>query len=394
MHLTNLTPFQTAYAGGLRPDGRELLVVVVKATYDLPTDDQAVPALAALQEPIVAADAYVGEPGLSAPLYESDFAPCKPRCDVLLHGAAHAPLDRVAERVTVAFRVGAWSKSFDVVGRRIWQVTAGGIRASSPEPFRSRPISYGLAFGGAERSSAEIAEHVVYEPNPVGIGFHVTADRAAIDGRPLPASEESSRPITSPDGDYAPMAFGPIGRNWGARRRLAGTFDQHWRDHVFPFLPADFDEHYYQAAPPDQWTDHLRGGETVELIHLTADGERRFQLPDLRMPITFVRRTGEFHDSEGTADTLIVEPDLGRFSIVWRASLPLKRDIFEVNSVIVGRQSTSRRRAQSSGKTWHASLKHLIDAKRADGRTAHTTNESTTDTSQTNTTNDQLESDD
>ena len=48
------------------------------------------------------------------------------------------------------------------------------------------------------------------------------------------------------------MSFGPIGRNFKSRVTLAGTYDKKWLDEIYPFLPADFDEQYYQAAPPDQ----------------------------------------------------------------------------------------------------------------------------------------------
>jgi len=49
-------------------------------------------------------------------------------------------------------------------------------------------------------------------------------------------------------------------------------------------LPADFDERYYQSAPPDQQTDYLRGGEEVELVNLRATaGRAAFKIPKLKM---------------------------------------------------------------------------------------------------------------
>ncbi len=55
------------------------------------------------------------------------------------------------------------------------------------------------------------------------------------------------------------MAFGPIGRSWQQRIKWAGTYDDQWMRHQYPFLPNDFDEHYFQAAPEDQQTHHLVG---------------------------------------------------------------------------------------------------------------------------------------
>eukprot|EP01031_Cornospumella_fuschlensis_P046794 gene46794-57302_t len=75
-----------AYTQGLAPDGRESLVVVAKGTFDLPLDGSEA-RLADVQRPLLMADGSVGEPGLSAPRQEMDFAPLKPFCDVLVIGA-------------------------------------------------------------------------------------------------------------------------------------------------------------------------------------------------------------------------------------------------------------------------------------------------------------------
>src|SRR5579864_9830986 len=113
MELLNTTGMQAGYTMGMRPDGRELLVVVIKGTFTMPTGAEE-PKLAEEQFPVVEADTFTGEPGLSAPIYESDYAPVKPRCDVLLLGSAYAQGGRPAERVTVSLRVGQIHKQFDV----------------------------------------------------------------------------------------------------------------------------------------------------------------------------------------------------------------------------------------------------------------------------------------
>ena len=119
MKLLNATKMQAGYTMGMRPDGRELLVVVVKGTFEMPKGSEE-PKLAEKQFPMVDADTFTGEPGLSAPIYESDYTPVKPRCDVLLLGSAYAPQGMPAERVRVSLRVGQMSKQFDVVGNRVW----------------------------------------------------------------------------------------------------------------------------------------------------------------------------------------------------------------------------------------------------------------------------------
>ena len=51
------------------------------------------------------------------------------------------------------------------------------------------------------------------------------------------------------------MSFGPMGRGWPGRIEYGGTYDQNWIDNIFPFLPPDFDDRYFQMAPPDQQID-------------------------------------------------------------------------------------------------------------------------------------------
>ena len=365
MELINATEMPAAYTMGMKPDGRELLVVVVKGTFMIPQSGEE-SSLAGEQAPLVMADEFTGEPGFSAPKYESDFAPVKPRCDVLLLGSAYAPGGNPAEKITVSLRVGSISKSFDLVGDRVWKTGLTGLEASRPKPVTVVPISYDNAFGGVDNLQPDPARHRTYLSNHVGKGFYEQADPQLIDGKPLPNTQESKQPITSPRGSYRPMAFGPVGRAWQPRPQFAGAYDQNWIDNVFPFLPADFDERYYQSAPADQQTDYLKGGEEVVLLNLTPQGQTTFNLPTISMPITFYFKNYEEKETAAVCDTLILEPDLGRFMMAWRASIPLKKNIFEVAQAVAGRMPRGWYRARELGKTWYPSLKELVDEKKAE----------------------------
>src|SRR5688572_18558723 len=100
MNLINATKMQAGYTLGLDKDARESLVVVVKGTFRIPRHESEEPQLAPEQVPLVTADVFTGEPAQSAILYETDYAPVKRRCDVLLNGSAYAPGGRPAEWVT------------------------------------------------------------------------------------------------------------------------------------------------------------------------------------------------------------------------------------------------------------------------------------------------------
>jgi len=366
MELLNATKMKAGYTMGLKPDGREVLVVVVKGTFTIPRPGQE-PQLAPEQADLVMADEFTGEPGLSATKYESEFPPFKPRCDVLFNGSAYAPGGNAATRVDVGLRVGSMSKTFTVVGNRTWKKSLMFLSATNPEPFVKMPISYDNAYGGVDKTHEDESKHRAFIDNPAGKGFHHNTAKEVIEGKPLPNTEEIGRSVSSPDGKYHPMALGAIGRAWAPRPKYAGTYDQDWIDNTFPFLPADFDERYFQAASEDQQIDHPRGGEEVVLLNLTPAGRTSFKLPTIDVPVTFYYKNYEEKNTKANLDTIIIEPDLNRFMLVWRTHVPLKKNMFEMAQVVAGTMPRAWHRARMLGKTWYPSLEHLISERQAAG---------------------------
>lgn len=350
MELINATRMLAGYTMGIEPSGRELLVVVIKGTFHIPAEEAMPLHLHEEQVPLVMADVFHGEPGFSAPKYEVDFAPRKQRCDVILNASAYAPGKRPLERVAVGVRIGGWSKSFAVIGERVWQSGGGRVSATRPQPFARMPISYDRAFGGVDNTHENPARHSAFMRNPVGRGFHGHLKGKWLNGAPLPNTEEFNRPVIDPHGSYLPMAFGPIGRNWEPRYEFAGTYDQRWLDDVFPFLPMDFDERYYQAAPVDQQLPIPLGEQTVTLVNLTADGRRSFTLPYFEAPVHVFPRKGEREDLTANLDTLVIEPDEERVTMTWRIARPLKKNMFEIARVLVGKK----------GKEWWQQREEVV----------------------------------
>jgi hypothetical protein len=360
VQLNNATKLLAAYTLGVEPSGRESLVVVVKGTYTLPSGGGP-PHLADEQLPLVMADTFTGEPGFSAPVLEADFAPRKPKCDVLLCGTAFAPGGRPVERVTVGIRIGQWRKALAVVGDRRWTTTLSGlgISATSAGPFVQQPVSYDVAFGGVDTTHTDPARHLAYPSNPVGRGWHPGPDAKSIDGLPLPNTEELDQSTLTPNGNYAPMAFGPVGRGWASRLPLAGTYDQDWIDNVFPFLPSDFREAYYQAAPPDQQIPYPVGPQDVTLLNLTPSGRLDFRLPDSEIPVVFFHRDGGHREFVAPLDTITFLPDQNVLTMVWRASVPLRRTVLEVADIVVGKMTPAWWRARELGKDYYESIEAL-----------------------------------
>lgn len=348
MELINATKLIAGYTMSTDKTGRESLLVVAKGAYGIPDQPNRKPFLLEEQVPLTMVDVFTGEPGFSALRYENDFAPSKRRCDVLLNGCCYAPGGKPAQYVVVALKVGSLVKSFKVAGDRVYKAGLLGQKVSDPQPFTVLPITYDNAYGGVDVPEEEPATHQWYGLNHAGIGFHPGASAAHLDGKPLPNTEEVNNPVSRPKGSYRPMSFGPVGRSWQQRIRFAGTYDQQWLDNQFPFLPEDFDTRYFQSAPEDQQIDHPLGGEEVILVHLTPEGRTAFRLPpDLHLPVLFHRREGGLTEVPAMVDTVLLEPDEGRLTLVWRASMPLRRSIREVTRVTLGLSAERLERDQA-----------------------------------------------
>ncbi len=336
MELVNATSMAVAYTLGMEPSGQERIVVAIKGTFAFPHDGGE-PRLHGEQTPLVMADEFTGDPGFSATLYEAEFPPYKHRCDVVLNGSAYAPGGVPAERVRVGIRVGSLEKAFDVIGDRVW---AEGLGVpTDPTPFVVKRITYDSAFGGTDAAPNDDSLGVALEANPVGTGYYPIRKEYGLAGLPLPNTEEIGHPCISPTGKYRPMSFGVIGRAFKQRADYAGTYDQVWQDDVFPFLPSDFDARYYQCVPTDQQMEYPQGGEVIDLFNLTPEGRTSFALPRQAVPVEFTNTELKRTEMSAVLDTVFIEPDERSLSLVWRASIPLVKDVFELTQCVVGRMS-------------------------------------------------------
>jgi hypothetical protein len=364
MDFVNESKVAAGWTMGFARDGREIMVVAIKASFGIPVDG-GVAELEEEQQPLVQADEFTGEPGLSAPRYESDYAHHKPYCDVLLNGSAYAPPAKVVRRTIVGLQIGAVRKTFVVTGNRVWRSRGIVVTATEPEWFDVMPITYNNAFGGVEQNTDDPASARTYLTNPVGCGY--APSRRRLDGTAMPTTEERDHPITEPDLQYRPMAFGPLGRGWQPRVRFAGTYDQEWVKHRAPFWPDDFDYRYFQAAPPDQQIPYPSGDEEVVLQNLTPEGVTRFRLPVMEMPVWFLPHRGKDVRVDARIDAIVLEPGLGRFTLTWRAAMPMRRSCFDMKQVIAGQMSQAWQRARKYGnKPYYRGLGELVRARRGE----------------------------
>jgi hypothetical protein len=304
-------------------------VAVVRATFDVDAQGNCTPAKE--QMPFVYADTHYGDPEVTSVRVESDFVPVKPKCEVLLDAQAVAPGGRPVESMEVALIGPGIDKRAIVTGHRRWFKTGLGVQASRITPFVTMPIAWHLAFGGTDRTDPDKPHGDAV--NPIGSGFLVSL--ANPDGVPLPCVEHLQSRIRIWNDRAQPIGFGPVPRFAKERARYAGTYDKHWMDNVLPFLPQDFDDRYFQAAPEDQWLDRFSPGMIFGCLGMSESGRFGVKLPKLDVPVRFVF-DDRLERKTMTPDTLTIIPHEGRVVLVGRVSAKLPRKFVKLEEVHIG----------------------------------------------------------
>ncbi len=323
MRLINHTPCPALAFEGRSVGDEPFHVLVLRGTWALPREGRA--KMSPEQLPLVMADRFYGEPGASSPREESDLAPFKPRCDLVVIGDARSPGGAPTPSWTAGVRVGDHTAAVRVTGPRAWE-RAAGWRLSAPAPSVTVPMRYELAFGGGE-GDAKCAR------NPVGVG-HLGG--RSLDGRDrvqAPQIESLDEPVIELGREYAPRGLGVIGRAWQPRLARAGTYDDAWLSNTWPALPPDFDFNYWNGAHPDLTASPwLRGDEAVELHGMHHDGPRRFELPDVYVYALVHHEDAPAAPLPMKLDTLVLDAERDLVSLVWRLALPVEPAVREVEA--------------------------------------------------------------
>ncbi|AOJ11956.1 DUF2169 family type VI secretion system accessory protein [Burkholderia mayonis] len=232
MEFSNHTPFPALAFESFAPDGASFHTVVLRQTFELRNGSLI---LAQTQKPLATSDRFHGEPNQSSVAEESDLAPYKPSCDVLINGTAYAPQGRLLPRFVAGVRIVSapirsdedagvlttkvlLDRRLAVTGQRYFArrsllvrsvnrlvkigtlgiVRPGDWKLTSAEPIAQLPIRYEYAWGGQCRVDAQNAAvkrvpkasrlddeqqaahpdqenipiaHTICEDNPIGMGF-------------------------------------------------------------------------------------------------------------------------------------------------------------------------------------------------------------------------------
>jgi hypothetical protein len=352
--LHNKSPFASELFSFPDIEGQEVLLLVIAATFACDDVRQFHPVDP--QPPVCVADEHYGDPTSTSIRFEADVALEKPWVDVIVNGTAYAPGGRPITSLPVELHVGDIHKRLMVYGDR--KRRRGGS-PSEPDPFVTIPIVYERAYGGYDRRDADPTKHKIYAQNPVGLSFR---DIRASD--PSIASEFPN--IEYPNGAVlprtgAPAGFGIIGRSWSPRLQLAGTFDAKWLEEQWPLLPKDFQAEHYQAAPLDQQSRQIQGGEDIVLKNMTPGGDWVAKMPMIDVPIR-LHFSDRVENTKPRLDTVVLRPDEQLLTLSSRLRISVRRDRRALKEIVIGYPSRGWLRAHEHGKRYIGSAgTHGVD---------------------------------
>ncbi|MBO3275759.1 DUF2169 family type VI secretion system accessory protein [Pseudomonas schmalbachii] len=378
MEFRNLTPFAAQCYDALDVDDREYRVVVIKVGYDLQVDPQTGDARLSVKDSdpvgLCYVDEYYGAPGQSSVRRESDLAPFKPRCDVILQGHTHAPFGRPSRSwiARLALRRAGnpnapllLDKALRISAPRIFYKDYLGWGLYDPQTTSKVPLDWEHAFGGSSRvpnpkhaedpAQPEWLLNEVCYSNPLGTGWmdklhrkmarqagHVPPDNLPVPQITYP--DDNFKPpllVRHPEGSLdapamarvvesygqRPAGFGIVGRAWTPRLQKAGTFDQQWLDERWPGLPGDFDFAYWNGAPQDQQIAYPPPDAVIELSNLlppacSPHGTVLASLPGHRAFVLAWFEGGGLLPLNAVIDTLAIDTDALLVEVAWRCLVP------------------------------------------------------------------------
>ncbi len=316
MSFANNTPYAATPVPTIAPDGRDVVVAIVKATFVRGKDGR--PRLADLQTPVeLGGTVYDPDAVDSSIRYPSDVCTDKRGADVVVIGDAVSR--KPVKSLDVAVKVRDLTATLRVHGERVYYRGLGGVVIGPAQSFERKPIVYERAYGGTTPDSSRIERR-----NPVGRG--ISRDAASLVDTPAPQIEHPAHPITRGGESHEPVGFGAIAPHWQPRSDFAGTFDEVWKATRMPILPVDFDLRFNNVAAPSlQLAERLREGDRLAVLGMSE--EELFQIDLPAMPVVLHARYQDGHrDSARPAiDTMVVEPGPGVVRLTLRHAFPMGR---------------------------------------------------------------------
>jgi len=352
---------------GNNPKGKPILSVVTKRTYVF--DDNGICALAEDQSPLI--ETVEIHPDYKEIVTQDiDLYPFKPFTDIILKGKAYNSQNSSSFQASI--EIAKQNVDMQIIGnRKVSKNDRGKFVFSEPELIDEIPLEYQYAYGGKdllaekpirdqfeqEKSLSFLGE--IFDPlegspfryprNPAGKGYIIEAHDETIESLELPNIEDPYNLLT-PDTLLCPSPLDwykmPVPRctNWIS----PGWFPRVAYFGMYP-LPNGLDEDVYEIKK--KWADkdvlnsqvdvnkakfsfracngaslglqsaHLTGGQQCRLINIhPLKQEFIFTIPK-EIPIIKVDgRNGKLLSTDPVLQTIIIEPELEKLTLVWRGS--------------------------------------------------------------------------
>lgn len=354
---------------GMDPNDNYILSVLTKRTYCFSLDTRCW--VSEEQIPLVQNPIYY-EKENSALEYDTDLFPYKIATDVIIKGNAYPPIGQTAFFVCVA--IGMHIKTIRVFGdRKCWRTHTGSLRFTEPQ-FSKRtplPLRYERAYGGKdsiaeakygdpleplqkylhEEVNLKDSSPYAYPRNPCGLGYIIEINKDSLENTLLPNFEDP-KDLLTPERlavgrigcwPYMPLpqAFDWYDYSWFPRLAFLGLVPKHepldkpLKEAQRGYVPSDImqeksiiDGFSYQIANgscPGLSFPYLTGNETVILTNVHPTYSKLvFTLPGQR-PAILVYFYKKKQKLPAVLHTVVIEPEIGRLSLLWRGSLVVQR---------------------------------------------------------------------
>lgn len=235
---------------------------------------------------------------------DHDLAPPKPMFDLLITGYVTPPEGHVKTKIEASVRIGDQRTTLEAHVPRYWKP---GLLNPTPEPMSKIlhrvPISYALADWSA--------------------GFPL--DPGPEHSQMLPWLQRPGVPCRRTRHDKCPAGFGYWPENAAHRKCYSGTYDKAWQWQRMPDLPIDFDDRFYNVAHPELQLKQMPApGTEILLTHLSETPQLSIRVPSLELMAQVTTTGGRVLPSVSLRpDTLTIEPEHSRMSLIQRATLSM-----------------------------------------------------------------------
>jgi hypothetical protein len=325
--LINQTPLSVKLHPHIDTTGRRLMLLIAKATWRIDTGRLAPPEqqVAVFNQP---QSLSLGEFDLDdaqraalgkreqdkVTRLDHDLVPPKPQFDLLVAGYVTPPEAHRGLKIKAAISVDSRQAILEAHAPRFWLkgLTGHTIEFGAKRLHRT-PMSYAVADFQA--------------------GFPLETQENH--PQQLPWLQRPGVTARRKHHDKHPAGFGYWPENAAHRQCHSGTYDKAWEQERKPLPPKDFSNRFFNCAHPDlQWPQPLMPSTEIRLIHLAESPELTLKMPGLKLATQASTADGTVLPSVAlTPDTLTIEPDQQRMTLVQRTALPEGRGAQALSTV-------------------------------------------------------------